>query len=338
MRLERFSKNELNQQGYKLVFFDLSALFNLMKDKNKIDEFKESNIRPVVNLQLVSEFLKGLDPAHKDYEEFYQKKKDIMQFFDDMNAYWILSHNEIVSFEFVHAYHGGDKNAHDYFKIFCASPLFVQDDINEPSCSYVYPCDNVMKFSYGLSDGARTYQKLLEELMMDPSYLEELKEMFNTGTNNNNEKKLETSLRLAGVKTQEEKKQVIWEHIGNYVRSLLSRNFFECEEKKLKDLIVRFFLASQQTFFLSYAPFYSVEDAIYWKYIEKCKDEKLKKNDFMDSIHARTALSYCDCFIVDDDGLKTASDEIIKEMQLKVKCETLMNFEIKSDRAHVLQD
>lgn len=54
MRLERFSKNEINRQGYKLAFFDTSAFLNLMKDENKIDEFKKSNIRPVINLEFYS--------------------------------------------------------------------------------------------------------------------------------------------------------------------------------------------------------------------------------------------------------------------------------------------
>ncbi|HEV2524671.1 MAG TPA: hypothetical protein VGU44_06025, partial [Gammaproteobacteria bacterium] len=174
MRLERFSKNELNQRGYKLVFFDLSALFNLMNDTNKIDEFKKSNMRPVVNLLLFSELLKGLDPAHKDYEKNYQNKKNIMRFFDDMSACWILSHDEIVSFEFVHAYHGKyKKDAHGYFKIFCASPVFVQlNGSGERS----YSCDNLMKFSYGLYNEARTYQELLVN-----NYSGALKREFNSG-------------------------------------------------------------------------------------------------------------------------------------------------------------
>ncbi len=120
-----------------------------------------------------------------------------------------------------------------------------------------------------------------------------------------------------------------------YIANILEKIsvFKSVEQGKLEQLIKKF-IDQTETFLLLYraAPYYLIDDHIYHECLKKNDHrEKKKGNNVMDSMHARSALSYCDYFITEDDKLEKFCQKIIKDLKLKVKVMSLDEFKNLAD-------
>jgi hypothetical protein len=55
---------------------------------------------------------------------------------------------------------------------------------------------------------------------------------------------------------------------------------------------------------------------------------KNKKNDFIDSMHARVALSYSDYFFIRDNNLESTCKQVIDEKQLNIEINPELELEL----------
>lgn len=293
--LQQYSKTELNQRGYELVFLDVSYLFDIKYDNfdRLIREINNKKLKPVVNLFLIGELLKGLDEKHPKFKQHRKNKELIMRFFDETATMWVLEHNSILTFEFVDLYYGRNSNAYDAFKIFFHLRALKNQTMYRPGYS------KEVDFIYKPRDFTGTYSGLLGTIFLKG--LKEFQNDFENGIRKNNNAK-EIIKNAPGDDATKRKR-----FTEKQCSELLKDHGIDPDQNQIKVVINDMYTRSCTQLLVS-MPFFCVEDEIFWTYINKNE-----KNDFMDSMHARTALSYCDYFITKDTKLAEECRTVIKK-------------------------
>ena len=192
--LERFSKNDLNQNGDKLVFIDTSVLSYLSDKKlfdDNIQRFKSNKWRPVINQFVVLEFLKGLKHDHENFSTHLDNKKISSQLLDKLNSLWVMSHDYILLFEFMNSYRDNQTVAHNFLKIFSHLPLNIYHNKYKIT---LYPCDQDLNLSYELI--SYSFEEYFKSLLDEKKELNPIKDTFEEGIRNN----VEASKQLQLIK------------------------------------------------------------------------------------------------------------------------------------------
>jgi hypothetical protein len=267
--LNRFSKKELNQAGYKMGFLDSSFLMKYIKSTDIIGyerlvrQFIDLKIKPVVNLILIGELLKGLDPCHPDYQKYFQNKIYIMKFFDAVGAVWVLEHKDILTFELMHLYHGEKNVAHDEFKIFSSSPILTEID---ESCERLYQCDKLMNFSYKPCDERCTYESMLNSIILQG--LQKFQNAYREGDIKSINAKITILSEIDG-KTSDEVEIIRKKMNKQQALSLLEHHMYV--DNSTLDKLIDFLSSNINTIKVS-APFWFVEENI------SCANSQMKCN------------------------------------------------------------
>lgn len=310
--LERFSKQDLANKGYKLAFLDVSLLDPVFLNSQS-QYLKQKNIILVVNGLVIMELLKGLyGLKHQEYKKLAEKKILLANFLDEAKCLYLLPRDNILTYELLYMYKGYSVNAHDFFKIFCYSPLLTQVDSNKTSTSLLdgYPCDRLTKFRYKLLTQTSTFK---EYLIYSLRNLKEVASILEEGKNENY-KAIGLSQKILEGKDLREN------HMKDIDKLLLEKLFLghtEINSKQMSNLISK--LSQKRNTYLSEAPLYSLEDIGYCINIQNhSSKEKKPGNDFMDSMHATSALSYCDYLLMNDNRAKTKWDTVINKFNLRV--------------------
>jgi hypothetical protein len=235
----RYTKNDLKERGFKLAFFDVCYLSDLIKpnkptfNKKLLQEtmklYKKMQIRPVVNLFLFGELLNGLDRANRNYYNDFEAKKLIMEFLDELESLWILSHDEIKTFELINAYHGNNKSAHGFFNVFCACPLFTETSIN---CNRIYAGDQVMNYIYKLDEASGKFKEFLYRICKD---LTGFQETYRTGVSKNNKAK-EIILEEI-IKNPNDEFNIKRNINRNDISTILKKHCINYQEEKIEKLL-----------------------------------------------------------------------------------------------------
>jgi hypothetical protein len=319
---KRFTKNELTATGEKLAFLDINVLSRLfsnqyVKEEDIISKF--SGIIPVLNLNLLTELLKGIDLKNERHAKYVNKKRKIIRFLASCQTVWVLEHQFIQCFEYLNSFE--KRNVYDHCKVFSQYPgSWIIDNKRK----WLYPCDRGMRGNFvpyeSIVKNNGSLEAFLDQLLGD---LESLKNELTVGSTKN-EKEVESSRAHLNNLSPESRSNKRREIDAHYIRVLLRQNT-HCKENYIEQIVVQ--MQQEYDFdkpsFLSHAPYYSIENYIYQLKL----DQGLKEtNDFIDSEYIKIALSYCDLFITNDgtgknkEGkLQTKVKTIIKKMNLPVK-------------------
>jgi hypothetical protein len=283
------------------------------------------------------EFIKGLekqlDPSQDQISltnnrvsELLQTKRSTIGLLEDLGSLWILSTEHILGFEIVHVHFNKKENAYDYYKLFSKTPLDKAENETGRSLGRLYPCDDYFPYGfipYDKSDGkeidlsltpSEYFDGLINDLFkgeskdIDSQIMKEF--VDNTDTIASNKQLLAT------------KKMEIWkERIRIILAPILKPVKISSHDLNRTYQILNNDFINSSNKFLQHAPLLSVFDAFYWRNMNEWHfvNPKKKKSDIYDRLHAEVALSYCDCFITNDEKLQKRSIEIIDQLNLSVK-------------------
>jgi hypothetical protein len=332
---QRFTKNQLNQKGYKLAFIDnnfLSFLTELVRNDPKVikmicEAFKQLQIRPVLNSFVFYEFMKGLDPFANNFNSLCINKRKVAQLLDELGAIWIQDFLNVLAFELLHVYENKKEEARDFYHIYSFCPLGIMTNrkpFTEKGTAS-YPCDEIMHFCYGpYSDDLK---KLVNPVENWHAYFEHsLKNLTDFSIDNILKKWVQDDEKAYKIKEKiKDAKEIIYKkRIQKYIEPLMGDRFAANHEryifKKAEEIYESVNLDFSKPCLLSYAPLYSISSYFYWDTLEgwdvrKKQDKKLR--DIFDRLHIQVALSYCDYFITDDGPITQKANKIINKLGLK---------------------
>jgi len=339
---ERFSKKELNECGKQLAFLDNNILGDIRQILEKNLDFKNSikntflskNLLPVLNNFAFYEFIKGLEKQLDHSQDqisltnnrvlaLLQTKRSTIGLLEDLGSLWILNAEHVLGFELVHLYYNRKENAYDYYKLFSKTPL----DRAGSCLGKSYLCDKY--FPYGFIPYAKSDEKETIPNLTLSEYFDGLCDDLFKGESQDIDNKImvqfvhindavSTKKQLLAAKKIEEiwkgrMKMILMPILGP--EGINVRTLDNTYQNLNNDFI------NSPNKFLQHAPLLSVFDAFYWKNMNEWHlvNPKKKKSHIYDRLHAEVALSYCDCFITNDEELQKRSIEIIDPLNLSVK-------------------
>lgn len=312
----RSSKVELNQLGYKLTFFDTNVLSRLLHNTTrtlaeKVEIFKNKNIRPVFSLELFAEFLQGLLTS-PDQVKHARGKQETIEFLNALNPLWILGHGYISAMEYSHL--SQHVNPLEHFKIFSDVAL---EGHSTNGLVRIYDCDKYFRYKFIPYEASYKYRnnwaKLLSEFQ---SILPGLAHELKTRITNAYDSTLAVSRSLKTMTKPQRKLamvQISKFHCNNILKTntVLSAEDIINNEKELLNL-------TNQESILQHAPFHTIYDDIYQQHLS---DNIHKENDIIDGLFASLSLSYCDYIVTNDkqSGLQELCKKLINKHNLAVQ-------------------
>lgn len=331
---QRFTKAELNQNGFEIAFVDnnfLSYLTDQITDsdfKKRIKEsFKNNKIIPVLNSFVFYEFVKGLTSIDLNNGDLLAKKRQVAQFLDELTAYWILDYEKILAFEFLHIEANILKEADKFYKVFCKSPFAIMSGTKPfaVKSSLSYPCDKVMHFIYSpysdssdeLKNPVSSWAEYFEHVFKDISCIDELKKILDEYLN------FEEKAFKRKKELQKSKEIIRLERIKLSIKPFVGCHYLPSHpsyiEEKAQRINVQMVADFRCSDLLNYAPLYSIYEHFYWDTlknwdVQKKKEKKIR--DILDRLHTHLALSYCDYFLTCDGPIKQTSRMIRQRLGL----------------------
>ena len=312
---ERFSKNEINNNGHKLAFCDTNIIIDWSQhvkngEGNKLESIKEwflvQKIRPVFTLLIAIEFVKGLDSPNHPYAN---NKKATAQFIDKLNPIWLINHQHLLSLEYLNF--SKDKEAHNYLKVFSDRMVDLpKANITNLSFTRSYDCDLGLKNRFNISEATAINEGNFEaQIRKIIDNINTFKQIWHDGVK-------------ANVNSTNQVKEAISssrEILYQFIRKGTIQGFITeyilpnaLNHQALEELI--------NMPNLTRAPHDFISDVfIRNSYGEGYKDNKSRKGgrDFIDHQHAQIALSYCDYFFTNDFNLREYCKEVINEYNIK---------------------
>jgi hypothetical protein len=146
----RYTRNKLKKSGFSLAFFDNSALSDLgftdkegKEDKDRQQNFinhcKHLKIKPVVSLEVIFEFIKGIaGPDNERHEKNKGKKIIILRTLKDAGLIWMLPISGVKGLEFLNLQKRYPQIAHEFLYVFSQFPLNI---VNKEESRKRYPFD-----------------------------------------------------------------------------------------------------------------------------------------------------------------------------------------------------
>ncbi len=303
----RFSKKDLVNK--KITIFDTNILSDFNKSsinlQEKLLEFKKHNFLPVFSQILLCEFIKGLakNPG------YIQTKREIIDLLQELNPIWMLSHQYISAIE----YSNLDNVLLPYkdYMIFASVP--VEGKII--NCrTPIYECNKKIKYKLipyeSVWRNPENWNKFLEELLED---IPESPKILEDGCQQNFlAAKREQSSRISQDRRSQDQMRQSFDE--NHFYKVLKKHT-KISEREIHRLIAEFNKLKANNTLLYKAPFHVIYDEFYQWQLDNIKNE----NDIPDGLYAALALSYCDCFVTNENKLLQKCSEIIKKYQLYVK-------------------
>ena len=339
---ERFTKNDIDKQGYKLAFCDTNVISDYCSNpctQEKINTyFKDKKLRLVLTNFLIAEMLQGLytfSDSDKDimsnyfkknnssapYDDLLQnlpspqynyqyveKKKSIMKFLHDkLNPLWILPTESIRTLEYLNCQSTID--AHQSLKILSNHPLEIMRNTKIVG-SRSYECDKFLNYCFNTYESIVNNQgclmSYLEDIIANPDYTT----TFEIGKAANVQAMNE--LRSKNLKKNKLETYLIKQDLQYNTNTATN----DTSITKIRELI-----ENQSPSSFKIAPFCKIEDKISYDIEWKTgtyNKSKVDKNNFLDHQHIEIALSYCDYFITNDLDAQDKANTIKSDLGIQV--------------------
>lgn len=322
----RFTKNEINKQGYKIGYLDTDVLSELQKypESSIINTFTQYKIRPAID-KYIAEWLQGLENPRlvkSKIDENANNKIAVIAILEKLGLLWFIERHIVLAIEYIQI-NNGSTVAHNYYKVFADRPIDCPENIilakklrnDRLRAEDTYRCDKGLK--YGLQPYRSTSTKIDWKSYIPEMRDAKLANILKQGIINMMQDYNKCSTNIAKSKDIDISECFKKAHIERiektlHIHSILSQS----EINKIVNYIYNKLNRNSYTQFLEQAPL-----DVLWRYFDEkyCLEGVSEPNDLLDTMHAMIALSYCDYFITNDGKLQSKCLEAIKKLNLNTK-------------------